>query len=103
MLILRFIPNRQPAEFLKNFSGGDGSSPNIEFLHGTTTLGFKFQHGVIIAVDSRATAGNYIGKLEEQRRLCGILIHIANKNWRQGCRTLFVILGTTHGASKVTR
>lgn len=29
--------------------------------HGTTTLGFKFQHGIIIAVDSRATAGSYIG------------------------------------------
>ncbi|KAJ3595417.1 hypothetical protein NHX12_004721 [Muraenolepis orangiensis] len=32
----------------------------IEFLHGTTTLAFKFQHGVIVAVDSRATAGAYI-------------------------------------------
>ncbi|XP_008332973.1 proteasome subunit beta type-5 [Cynoglossus semilaevis] len=32
----------------------------IEFLHGTTTLAFKFQHGVIVAVDSRATAGSYI-------------------------------------------
>ena len=30
--------------------------------HGTTTLGFVFQHGVIIAVDSRATMGAYIGK-----------------------------------------
>ena len=29
--------------------------------HGTTTLGFVFQHGVIIAVDSRATMGAYIG------------------------------------------
>jgi hypothetical protein len=29
--------------------------------HGTTTLAFKFQHGVIVAVDSRATAGSYIG------------------------------------------
>jgi 20S proteasome subunit beta 5 len=28
--------------------------------HGTTTLGFIFQHGVIIAVDSRATQGSYI-------------------------------------------
>lgn len=28
--------------------------------HGTTTLGFIFQHGVIIAVDSRATMGSYI-------------------------------------------
>lgn len=30
--------------------------------HGTTTLAFKFQHGVIVAVDSRATAGSYIGE-----------------------------------------
>jgi 20S proteasome subunit beta 5 len=28
--------------------------------HGTTTLGFVFQHGVIIAVDSRATMGSYV-------------------------------------------
>lgn len=28
--------------------------------HGTTTLGFVFQHGIIIAVDSRATMGSYI-------------------------------------------
>lgn len=28
--------------------------------HGTTTLGFIFQGGVIIAVDSRATQGSYI-------------------------------------------
>lgn len=32
----------------------------IELLHGTTTLAFKFEHGVIVAVDSRATAGVYI-------------------------------------------
>jgi hypothetical protein len=28
--------------------------------HGTTTLGFIFQGGIIIAVDSRATMGSYI-------------------------------------------
>nr|WCZ58659.1 proteasome subunit beta type-5 [Seculamonas ecuadoriensis] len=33
---------------------------DISFLHGTTTLGFKFQHGVIIAVDSRASMGQYM-------------------------------------------
>lgn len=32
--------------------------------HGTTTLAFKFKHGIIVAVDSRATAGAYIGKLD---------------------------------------
>ncbi|XP_064791626.1 proteasome subunit beta type-5-like [Oncorhynchus masou masou] len=41
-------------------SNGDGPDRKIEFLHGTTTLAFKFQHGVIVAVDSRATAGSYI-------------------------------------------
>ena len=28
--------------------------------HGTTTLGFIFKHGVIIAVDSRASQGSYV-------------------------------------------
>ena len=28
--------------------------------HGTTTLGFIFKQGVIIAVDSRASMGSYI-------------------------------------------
>nr|AAM18885.1 unknown [Branchiostoma floridae] len=48
-----------PAEFLKPFTTGEGNV-KIEFDHGTTTLAFKFQHGVIVAVDSRATAGSYI-------------------------------------------
>ncbi|XP_067928286.1 proteasome subunit beta type-5-like [Watersipora subatra] len=41
-------------------ASGEEASPEINFNHGTTTLAFKFQHGVIIAVDSRATAGNWI-------------------------------------------
>ena len=28
--------------------------------HGTTTLGFMFQGGIIVAVDSRASQGTYI-------------------------------------------
>jgi len=32
----------------------------VKPCHGTTTLGFIFQGGVIIAVDSRATMGSYI-------------------------------------------
>ena len=28
--------------------------------HGTTTLAFRFKHGIVVAVDSRATAGSYI-------------------------------------------
>ena len=34
----------------------------IQFLKGTTTLAFKFRNGVIVAVDSRATAGGFIGQ-----------------------------------------
>ncbi|KAF5925713.1 hypothetical protein HPG69_002163 [Diceros bicornis minor] len=59
-------------------SWGVPEEPRIEMLHGTTTLAFKvqtppsrraesrtpaplpFQHGVIVAADSRATAGAYI-------------------------------------------
>lgn len=33
----------------------------IDFEHGTTTLGFRFQGGVLLAVDSRATGGQFIG------------------------------------------
>lgn len=41
----------------------DGSQSGIkmDFDHGTTTLGFKYQNGVILAVDSRATGGQFIG------------------------------------------
>ncbi|XP_026884536.1 proteasome subunit beta type-5 [Electrophorus electricus] len=47
--------------FTVNTAGEDEDTDSrIQFLHGTTTLAFKFQHGVIVAVDSRATAGSYI-------------------------------------------
>ena len=36
-------------------------SCRIKIKHGTTTLAFRFQGGVIVAVDSRASAGQYIG------------------------------------------
>lgn len=35
--------------------------PGIKFNHGTTTMGFIFKNGVVIAVDSRASMGSYIG------------------------------------------
>ncbi|KAI0761464.1 proteasome component pts1 [Irpex lacteus] len=35
-------------------------SCRIKINHGTTTLAFRYQGGVIVAVDSRATAGSYI-------------------------------------------
>ncbi|XP_060080652.1 proteasome subunit beta type-5-like [Ylistrum balloti] len=54
------LPNNfDPVENLKAFTDPK-SDVKIQFHHGTTTLAFKFQHGVIVAVDSRATAGSYI-------------------------------------------
>ena len=40
----------------------DHANPNcpIKLAHGTTTLAFRFQGGIIVATDSRATAGNWI-------------------------------------------
>jgi len=50
-----------PAAFLRLHTD-DHADPScmIKIQHGTTTLAFRFQGGVIVAVDSRATAGNYI-------------------------------------------
>merc|ERR1712121_592031 len=52
-----FGPN-QLGDHLKDQNGDD---LKINFLHGTTTLGFIYKNGVILAVDSRATGGLYIG------------------------------------------
>lgn len=56
-----FINIFQVSQYLSKF-GNEGSDVKINFDHGTTTLAFKFKGGVIVAVDSRATAGPYIGK-----------------------------------------
>ncbi|XP_002162379.3 proteasome subunit beta type-5 [Hydra vulgaris] len=52
------LPNvSDVSQFLNEYTNGD---TKIQFHHGTTTLAFKFKHGVIVAVDSRASAGSYI-------------------------------------------
>ncbi|KAM8982704.1 proteasome subunit beta type-5 [Ara ararauna] len=43
--------------------------PGIHLLHGTTTLGFKVAQGVVLAVDSRATAGSYVASQSVQKVL----------------------------------
>lgn len=55
----------KPTAFLRLHTD-DHADPNckIKIQHGTTTLAFRFQGGVIVAVDSRATAGSYIGTFE---------------------------------------
>ncbi|XP_011891804.1 PREDICTED: proteasome subunit beta type-8 [Cercocebus atys] len=53
----------QPTEFFQSLGGDGEGNVQIDMAHGTTTLAFKFQHGVIVAVDSRASAGSYIATL----------------------------------------
>ncbi|KAI9139582.1 nucleophile aminohydrolase [Paraphysoderma sedebokerense] len=51
-----------PTQFLLSNTtpGPNSSEPRIKLNKGTTTLAFKYQGGVVVAVDSRATAGSYI-------------------------------------------
>jgi len=50
----------KPGQFLDNVWSENTDVPPLKFLHGTTTLSFIFQGGIIAAVDSRASMGGYI-------------------------------------------
>ncbi|KAJ8710804.1 hypothetical protein PYW08_009319 [Mythimna loreyi] len=56
-------PFANPIETLAQFNQHDetGKAIKIQFDHGTTTLGFRYKGGVLLAVDSRATGGQFIG------------------------------------------
>lgn len=41
--------------------------PPLEFAHGTTTLSFIFQGGIVAAVDSRASLGSFVGSKTTQK------------------------------------
>lgn len=51
----------QPSAFLRALTD-DHANPGcpIKLAHGTTTLAFRFQGGIIVATDSRASAGDWI-------------------------------------------
>jgi len=44
-------------------------TPPIEFAHGTTTISFRFNGGIVAAVDSRASIGNFVGSKTVQKVL----------------------------------
>lgn len=59
-IVFKMFP--QPAENLSRFTTDEtGREIKIKFDHGTTTLGFMYQGGVVLSVDSRATGGEFIG------------------------------------------
>jgi 20S proteasome subunit beta 5 len=43
--------------------------PPLEFAHGTTTISFIFQGGIVAAVDSRASLGSFVGSKTTQKVL----------------------------------
>jgi 20S proteasome subunit beta 5 len=51
----------RPSAFLQSHID-EHANPNchIKLAHGTTTLAFRFDGGIVVAVDSRATAGSWI-------------------------------------------
>ena len=59
--LLPNVPNA-PAYCRMNFGAEyNDSQQMVKFCKGTTTLAFKYQGGVIVSVDSRATQGQFIG------------------------------------------
>ncbi|XP_049821438.1 proteasome subunit beta type-5 [Aethina tumida] len=56
------MPPFNPGEGLDSLRVDEnGHEIKMRFDHGTTTLGFMYQGGVVLAVDSRATGGQFIG------------------------------------------
>jgi 20S proteasome subunit beta 5 len=47
----------------------DVAPPPLEFAHGTTMLSFTFEGGIVAAVDSRASLGNFVGSKTTQKAL----------------------------------
>jgi len=54
------MPNGNGKEFIERVFSLPEAPKRLEFNKGTTTLGFVFKGGVVIAVDSRATQGPFI-------------------------------------------
>lgn len=51
------------------------STPPLQFAHGTTTLAFTFRGGIIAAVDSRASMGNFVGS-KTTKKVLPVSTHI---------------------------
>lgn len=51
----------RPSAFLRaHTDDASSSAARIHINHGTTTLAFKFNDGIVVAVDSRASAGSWV-------------------------------------------
>lgn len=59
--LIAMPPILKPSAFLRAHTD-DALNPDckIKIAHGTTTLAFRFKEGIVVAVDSRATAGDWV-------------------------------------------
>src|SRR5271154_7202447 len=96
-------PVANPSSFLRTHID-DNVNPNctIKLAHGTTTLAFRFDGGIVVAVDSRATAGNWIASQTVKKGIYTFLTgtnYVSDRNqqissWNNGwwCRRLSVLV-----------
>jgi len=56
-------------DFMEEAVNNDNETPPLEFAHGTTTLSFLFDGGIVAAVDSRASIGSFVGSKTTQKVL----------------------------------
>lgn len=58
----KYAPISDPSKFPEQIKSSEGKEKEImDHLKGTTTLGFVYQGGIIIAVDSRGSIGSFVG------------------------------------------
>jgi hypothetical protein len=62
-------------------------SDDIKHAHGTTTMAFVYKGGVLVAVDSRASMGSYIGNIHVV-----IAIHYSFADSLHHCAILIVVI-----------
>ncbi|KAH8927752.1 beta 5 subunit of the 20S proteasome [Atractiella rhizophila] len=56
------VPNvPDPSTWLATHTSNEAPDAKVKIKHGTTTLAFIYQGGIIVCVDSRATMGSFIG------------------------------------------
>lgn len=60
-LIMKLAPTEEPEGFVNSLKTDKVTKKLTEFKKGTTTLAFVYKEGILVAVDSRASMGSYIG------------------------------------------
>ena len=60
-LIFKLAPVEENEKFVSHLKDNKITKKLTDFKKGTTTLGFVYKEGILIAVDSRASMGSFVG------------------------------------------